>query len=519
MTRHMNLEFAKGDRVAERYLIEEQVGRGGMGVVYRAHDTLVDEQVALKFLAPKLLTEKGKQLFLREAQVARRLRHENIVAVHDVNFTNEGILYLSMEFAKGQSLRDYLRAPREQRRLVKVRLAVEVVKQMLAALEYAHRSVIHRDIKPENVMMLPGEGVKVLDFGLARAVHQDLSEHLAEMKAAGKKVIGTLAYAAPEQLRMRDVDARTDLYAVGLVFHELLTLRTPVDAPVTVEQVRKDVSPGLLAVLKRALKEEREQRWASAREFRLALRDAYNESYRPNSAELRTTRGERGTASIEDMVYLEGGSFLMGNDANRSEAPEEEVTVGPFWIDKYPVTVAKYGEFLKSTGYPEPKFWRDPQYNGADQPVVGVSWEQAQAFAHWCGKELPTEAQWEFAARGRENRRYPWGSLPPSSTRANYGDFIGMPSMVTMHDDGQTPDGVFDMAGNVMEWTLDPYSSYVLIRMGKREEALMKEPRRVVRGGSWASGEESLVTTARHGLFPESQLSTVGFRCVVPVAD
>jgi len=342
MKRHMNLDFAKGDRVADRYLIDEQIGRGGMGVVYRAHDTLVDEVVALKFLAPKLLTEKGKQLFLREAQVARRLRHENIVAVHDVNFTSEGILYLSMEFAKGQSLRDFLRGHREQRRLVKVRLAVEVIKQVLAALEYAHRSVIHRDMKPENIMMLPGETVKVLDFGLARAVHQDMSEHQAEMQAAGKgKVIGTLAYAAPEQLRMREVDARADLFAVGLVFHELLTLRTPVDTPVTVEQVRKDVSPGLLAVLKRALKEEREQRWASARDFRIALREAYNESYKPSTLDLRT-RGERGEASTDGMVYLEGGSFLMGNNANRAEAPEEEVSVGPFWMDKYPVTVAQF---------------------------------------------------------------------------------------------------------------------------------------------------------------------------------
>jgi len=394
-----------------------------------------------------------------------------------------------------------------------------VIKQVLAALEYAHRSVIHRDMKPENIMMLPGETVKVLDFGLARAVHQDMSEHQAEMQAAGKgKVIGTLAYAAPEQLRMREVDARADLFAVGLVFHELLTLRTPVDTPVTVEQVRKDVSPGLLAVLKRALKEEREQRWASARDFRIALREAYNESYKPSTLDLRT-RGERGEASTDGMVYLEGGSFLMGNNANRAEAPEEEVSVGPFWMDKYPVTVAQFAEYLKATGHAEPKFWRDPQYNGADQPVVGITWEQAQTYAHWCGKELPTEMQWEFAARGRENRRYPWGSLPPSSTRANYGDFIGMPSMVTMHEDGQSPDGIFDLAGNVMEWTLDPYSSYALIRAGKRDEALMKEPRRVVRGGSWASGEDELVTTARNGLFPESQLNTVGFRCVIPVSD
>ena len=519
MKRHMNLDFSKGDRVADRYLIEEQIGRGGMGVVYRAHDTLVDEVVALKFLSTQLLTEKGKQLFLREAQVARRLRHENIVAVHDVNWTSEGILYLSMEFAKGQSLRDFLRGHREQRKLVKVRLAVEVIKQVLAALEYAHKFVVHRDIKPENVMMLPGETVKVLDFGLARAVHQDLAAHQAEMRAAGKgKVVGTLAYAAPEQLKQQETDARADLYAVGLVFHELLTLRTPVDAPVTVEQVRRDVSPGLLSVLRRAVKEEREQRWTSARDFRIALRDAYNESYRPTAANI-VVNGDRSDVSTEGMVHLEGGSFLMGNDAIRAEAPEEEVTVGPFWMDKYPVTVAQFTAYLEATGQPEPKFWRDPNFNGLDQPVVGVSWEQAQAYAQWCGKELPTESQWEFAARGRENRRYPWGSLPPSSTRANFGEFIGMPSMVTMHEEGQSPEGIFDLAGNVMEWTVDPYSPYGALRSGRREEALAKEPRRVCRGGCWSSPEEDLVTTARRAYFPESQLPIIGFRCVLPVQD
>jgi serine/threonine protein kinase len=519
MKRHMNLEFEPGDRVAERYVIEQQIGRGGMGVVYRAKDTLVDEEVALKFLAPQLLTEKGRQLFLREAQVARRLRHENIVAVHDVNWTSEGILYLSMEYAPGQSLREYLRSHREERRPVKVRMAAEVVRQMLAALEYAHRTVIHRDIKPENVMLMPGEAVKVLDFGLARAVHQELAEHQMELKEVARgKVIGTLAYAAPEQLKLKEVDARADLYAVGLVFHELLTLRTPVDPPVTVEQVRQDVSPGLIHVLKRALHENREQRWASAREFRLALREAYEEGYR-RARVIKPSSARAEAVSTEDMVYLEGGSFLMGNNAIRAEAPEAEVTVGPFWIDKHPVTVSKFAEYLKATGRPEPKFWRDPQYNGDDQPVVGITWQQARDYAHWAGKELPTEEQWEFAARGRENRRYPWGSLPPAPTRANYGEFIGMPTIVTMHEDGQTPEGVFDLAGNVMEWTLDPYTSYAILRNGHREEVMLREPRRSVRGGSWQSPEEELITTARKGLFPESQLPTVGFRCVIPVDE
>jgi formylglycine-generating enzyme required for sulfatase activity len=513
--RHMDLRFDAGDRVADRYVIGEAIGRGGMGTVYRAHDSLVDETVALKFLLPKLLTDKGKRLFIQEAQVARRLRHDNIVAVHDVNFTSEGILYLSMEFAQGQSLRKFLRLHREERRLLNVRLAVHVVLQVLAALEYAHRTVIHRDIKPENIMMMPGEQVKVLDFGLAKAVHEQLAGKSALGEDDdGKRVIGTLAYAAPEQLEMRQADERADLYAVGLVMHELLTLRTPLDPPVTVLQARKDVSPSLLSVLDRALKPEKEHRWPSAREFRRALHDAYDASYRQTSRP--DSNGSGKAADTTGMVYFEGGAFVMGNNEVRQEAPETEVTAEPFWMDRHPVTVAEYRNYMKATGAPEPKHWRDPLYNGDEQPVVGVSFQEALAYAQWCGKDLPTEMQWEFAARGRERRRYPWGNLPPSSTRANYSDFIGMPTMVSMHEDGRTPEGLLDMAGNVAEWTKDPYVPYSLLLSGKRDQVLECEPRRVIRGGSWSSGPESLTTTARAGIFPESRLPTVGFRCVAP---
>jgi len=510
--RHMDLQYDAGDRVADRYVIEHAIGKGGMGVVYRAHDSLVDETVALKFLLPALLTDKGKRLFTQEAQVARRLRHDHIVAVHDVNFTTEGILYLSMEFAQGQSLRKFLRTHREERKLLGVRLAVHITLQILSALEYAHRTVIHRDMKPENIMLMPGELVKVLDFGLAKAVHEQLAGD--DDRDKPKRVIGTLAYAAPEQHAMREVDARADLYAVGLVLHELLTLRTPVDQPVTVPQVRRDVSPSLLAVLDRALKQDKEERWACAKDFRRALRDAYDQSY-TRSAAATHANGSTVQADTTGMVHFDGGSFLMGSNEHKNEAPEREVTIGPFWMDRTPVTVAQYQKFLDANpGTREPKFWRDPLYNGDDQPVVGVSLQEAEAYARWCGKELPTEAQWEFAARGRDNRRYPWGSLPPSSTRANYADFIGMPTMVSMHDDGKTPDGLLDMAGNVAEWTVDAYVPYSKAAEVGPEKARELEPRRAVRGGSWTAPQEDLRTTARAGIFPESRLPTTGFRCV-----
>ncbi|HDP33725.1 MAG TPA: hypothetical protein ENN29_01295 [Candidatus Hydrogenedentes bacterium] len=513
-SRHDNLNYERGDRIADRYVVKEQIGKGGMGVVYRALDTLVQDMVALKFLHPNILrTEQGRQLFIREVQIARRLRHENIVAVHDVSWTAEGILYLSMEFAQGHSLRALLRRYRHERRVIPVRLAVTYLRQILVALDYAHHTVIHRDIKPENVMVMPNERVKVLDFGLAKAAHEEYFQEGDEEKTS--RMVGTWAYAAPEQRKRQKVDLRADVYAVGLLMHELLTLRTPLDDPVEVVDVRHDVSPSLISVLERALAVEKEQRWPSAKDFRIALETAFEESYRKTVA-VFDSDGMVKTPSTKGMVFLEGGHFLMGNNEVREEAPEHEVLVRPFWMDAYPVTNKQYQEYLEETGAPAPRFWHDPQYNGPNQPVTGVSWAEAKAYAAWAGKTLPTEGQWEFAARGRENRKYPWGNLPPDATLANFNDNLGMPSVVTMHEDGGTPEGIYDLAGNVYEWMLDPFVSYTAKRQNPQFAAAA--PRRALRGGSYKSPPNELLCTARKGLFPEVRENTIGFRCVIPAS-
>jgi serine/threonine-protein kinase len=507
-----NLNFAQGHQIDARYIIDSSLGKGGMGVVYRAYDQLVDEDVALKFMHPRRLrSERAQQRFIREAQIARRLRHENIVAVHDVSSTTEGILYLSMEFLQGQSLRTMLRDKRKERRLLDVRLAVRLMSQVLDALDYAHRTVVHRDIKPENVMLMPGEHVKVLDFGLAIAVDVETPETAPEMPQQG--VVGTKAYASPEQVSHHAVDHRADIYTAGLLFRELLTLRTPKEEPRDVTATREDVSPSLLRVLKKALHEEKANRWQSAREFNTNLLSAFDTSYRRAAVpEAQAAKGKR--ASTEDMVYMEGGSFLMGNDAVRTEAPQTEVTVTPYYIDKWAVTNGQYRSYVEATGATAPKFWRQTKFNGSEQPVVGITWEQASAFAEWAGKKLPTEAQWEFAARGKANRKYPWGAEEPASTQCNFGDYMGMPSNITMHEEGATPEGVCDMAGNVNEWTCDEYLPYSTA--GKASKKKHGSPRRAARGGAWDSPPEDLRCSARKGIFPESTETTVGFRCVLP---
>ena len=357
-----DLAYAPGTRISDRYVIDESIGRGGMGVVYRADDTLMSETVALKFMYPKLLrTQKGHNLFVQEAQVARRLRHDNIVAVHDVTSTPEGILYLSMEFLQGKSLRAFLRHRRRVRKLMSVRLAVRVVTQALSALEHAHRTVVHRDMKPENIMVLPGERVKVLDFGLAKALDEEARDPATDEKP--KRIVGTEAYAAPEQKRHEDLDGRADLYSTGLILREMLTLRTPAEDQVAVQAVRGDVAPSLLEVLDKAIHPNREARWQTAGAFRDALLAAFEKSYRaPEAAAVQTASGKN--VSTDGMVYLEGGSFLMGNNGNPVEAPEYAASVDAFYMDACPVTVAQYAEFLEATGHAPPEFWKESDFDG-----------------------------------------------------------------------------------------------------------------------------------------------------------
>lgn len=500
-----------GQRISDRYVISQPVGRGGMGTVYVAEDTLLDEQVALKFLHPHLLqTQRGVQLFIREAQVARRLRHDQIVATHDVGRTPEGILYLSMEMLPGHSLRKYLNKFRLDKQAMPVRLAVGLTNQILDALDYAHQYIVHRDLKPENVVIMPGEKLKVLDFGLAKAIDEEEVPGAVQGSGSNRRIVGTEAYAAPEQKRHGEVDALADVYAVGVMLHEMLTLRSPREPFVEVEAVRTDVSPTIIAITEKARREHKHERWSSAAAFRTALMDAYSEAYtKVHSAKTASDREQQ--ASTDGMVLLEGGAFLMGDNESPSSSPEFEAQVGAFYMDTYPVTVAQYRRYLEATDTPPPKFWGAPGFEGGDQPVAGVTWEEAAAYAHWEGKRLPTEAEWEFAARGRANRKYPWGHEAPDKNRANYGDYLSMPSFVNMHEEGATPEGICDLAGNVAEWTSDWFQTYSQQRRGD----VPVEPRRTVRGGAWDSRPEALRCTARQGVFPEAQLPTVGFRCVV----
>ncbi len=275
--------MSQGRMLGDRYEIGEVIGRGGMAEVHEARDLRLGRRVAVKILRPDLARDPSFQVrFRREAQSAAALNHPNIVAVYDTgedSLTSESgetvvVPYIVMEYVDGMTLRQLLASGR---RLLPER-ALEITAGVLSALDYAHRhGIVHRDIKPGNVMLTRTGDVKVMDFGIARAVN-DANSGMTTTST----VMGTAQYLSPEQARGEVVDARSDLYSCGVLLYELLTGRPPFtgDSPVSIayqhvsempqppSQVDSGVSPEIDAVVLRALAKRPDDRYQSAVEFR-----------------------------------------------------------------------------------------------------------------------------------------------------------------------------------------------------------------------------------------------------------
>jgi len=274
--------------LASRYEVGALIGRGGMSDVHVGTDIRLGRRVAVKLLKPALATDpRFRVLFREEAQKAARMAHPTIVRVFDAgeetvrepNGLETQVPYIVMEFVDGRLLKDIVGdGPLEPKE------AVRIVSGILTALEYSHRALlVHRDIKPGNVMVTQNGQVKVMDFGIARAV-SDNSATVADTSA----VLGTAQYFSPEQARGETVDARTDLYSTGVVLFELLTGRPPFrgdraaavayqhisEAAVAPSTINPRVSPSLDSVVLHALAKDKFQRFQTAAEFRQDLEDA-----------------------------------------------------------------------------------------------------------------------------------------------------------------------------------------------------------------------------------------------------
>jgi formylglycine-generating enzyme required for sulfatase activity len=215
-----------------------------------------------------------------------------------------------------------------------------------------------------------------------------------------------------------------------------------------------------------------------------------------------------------ELVYVPAGEFLMGSedsDAWDDEAPEHTVYLDAYWIYKHEVTNAQYRQCIEE-GVCNGSLSR---YSENDYPAVYISWYQAVDYCEWAGGRLPTEAEWEKAARGEDGRTYPWGEASPNCSLAQHGSCLGETVPIGSNPDGASPYGALDMAGNAWEWVADWYDAdYYQNSPAENPTGPVSGTYRVIRGGSWYHAGRTLRASYRHGFLPDSSDSSYGVRCL-----
>ena len=267
--------------LANRYRLTEQIGMGGMAIVYKAVDLRTGHNVAVKVLRPEYNEDaEFVSRFQREAEAASKMTHHNIVNLLDVGMDGEN-RYLVMEYVQGKTLKEVI----QERGKLSAPLACQIAIRILSALEHAHRNgIVHRDIKPQNILVHADGHIKVADFGIARIAD-------SATLTRGDMVMGSVHYFSPEQARGEGASAASDIYSTGIVLYEMLTGRVPYDGenpvavamqhlhaqPIPIQNLAPDVPPAVVAVCMRAIAKNPEARYQTAREMAADLRAALDE--------------------------------------------------------------------------------------------------------------------------------------------------------------------------------------------------------------------------------------------------
>ncbi len=546
--------------MGDGYVVERPLGEGGFAVVFLVRDVALKRKLAVKVLSPDLITSKTVlDRFRREAETVAQLAHPNIVPLHFIGEQGD-LLYLAMQCVDGGSIADRLKRDGP----LPVHEAVAVASQVASALAHAHkRGVIHRDVKPANVLVDAESGrCLVTDFGIARSADS------STLTATGM-MVGTPAYLSPEQVTGEAVDHRVDIFSLGITLHEMLAGRVPYDAPTasgammkrlggppdSVRLVRPEVPEDIAAVITTCLAADPADRFQRADDVVRALGGEFVTTSARSTRTTPTVGTPRRSIAIivaslgalvlgavgwgvisqrsvtssaqttvapvvelvdTTLVTIPAGLYVIGDDRGSPFArPRHMVPLSAFAIERTEVTVDDYQQYVNATRAP----WRNTEINGR-VPATHVPWNDAANYCAWkhrAGGRLPTEVEWEAAARGPSGRTFPWGEGAAGS-RANTASFGRKgPVPVGEFPSGATPQGVQDMIGNVWEWTSSGFEAYP----GAATFPDSMRNYRVSRGGAFDT-IDSLATASLRGRLrfdtPAVDLENTGFRCVVPSA-
>jgi serine/threonine protein kinase len=541
------MALSPGDVLNKRYRIVKQLGQGGFGAVYRAEDLALKTACALKENLD--YWDEAQRQFEREALLLANLRHPNLPRVTDYFYLPGQGQYLVMDFVEGYDLQTILDRIGQPLTEKQVMVWMDQICDALAYLHAQNPPVIHRDIKPANIKITPSGLAMLVDFGIAKAYDPESKTILgAQAVTVGYSPIEQYGQEWGQQTR---TDARTDVYALGATLYTLLTGQQPPESIGRVmgmsltppRQINSKTSSHVELAILRAMELFASDRYSSVAEFREALKKPAPASSKTSAQQLPTqepsvqawssampeqfatpvarSAGQpvrlgslsearplstkilptsRRLAARVEWITIPAGEFLFSQEGRKIFLPA-------FQIAKFPVTNLQYKLFLEARPqHPAPAHWkgRECPMGKPRHPVVGVRLYDAIAFCEWIGCRLPTEEEWEKAARGTDGRTYPWGEDWEDGKYCNNLDAeIGGTTPVDRFPDGVSPYGVWDMAGNVWEWTTSEYQGPFM---------------RVLRGGSWRLFSRLAVRVIqRDGLTLDDARDDLGFRCVLSI--
>jgi formylglycine-generating enzyme required for sulfatase activity len=558
------IELARRLQVAlgDEYVVERPLGAGGFAVVFLVRDVQLKRHLAVKVLSHDLGTSKHViERFRREAETVAQLSHPNIVPLHFVG-QRDDLLYLVMQCVDGGSLADRI----QKEGALPIDDVMRSVAEIASALAHAHKhGVIHRDVKPQNVLLDAETGrCLVTDFGIARTANS------ASLTATGV-MMGTPLYLSPEQLSGEPSDHRVDIYALGIVTYEMLVGKPPFDGlnatavlmkrlggpPGPVTKLRPETPRVLVDVIDGCLASDPAERFQSAvditrivtgqgptpvatsavplavkkrhrrrRNVALGVTTAlaatgvalvmYMRSGSDQArASARTVSRQTSAAVDEGMALIPAGEYLIGTNTGDSNArPQHVVHLAPFGLDRREVTVGQYKTFIDSTKAPTP--WRGAM-PVTSLPVTRVLWSEADNYCRWAhrnGGRLPMEEEWEATARGQRGRAYPWGEQYDATAANTQASGRNALVPVATFSRGATPDSVYDLIGNVWEWTSAEMQAYP----GAPALPDSMKQFRVIRGGAFNT--PAVVATVwfrgynRPSTTPDD-LEYTGFRCAM----
>jgi formylglycine-generating enzyme required for sulfatase activity len=557
----------EGRLIANRYRIESEISRGGTGALYQAFDTKLEQSVAIRMI-PEELTRNPLALkaLKKEVQTAINLTHPNIVKLHNYEEYEEEV-FLVMEWVEGESLATRI----AERGKLPVEEALDISLQILEALAYTHsQNIIHRDLQPGNILLSREGKVKIANPN----IDQVLKDILLRYSRAAPDTSGILLYMAPEQIRGKHIDARTAIYALGVCLSEMLSGHPPFKTGAVEYQILNEmpepipnIPQWLNSIILKCLEKDPDARFQSTAEIKEALNVGVG-FIRPEEKPAEPSVGigfirpgrrlliaaaafilicllsiagylyfgmkereeireevkvaDKALAVKKGMIYIPEGEFIMGGKGRDAEKPVHKVYLSAFYIDKYEVTVDEYAACVKAGVCNKPGTGKNCNYGETERgnhPINCVTWYDAYGYCRWAGKRLPTEAEWEKAARGTDGRKYPWGDTEVTCSYAVMND--GGPGCGTERTwpvgskpKGASPYGLMDMAGNVWEWVMDWYDKdYYKNSTDRNPEGPDSGRYRVYRGGSWNYIARRQRAADRSGYFPDKYFDFVGFRC------